>query len=217
MSSPANEKSLELDVNADMLIDIRRSNPRAFSIGYTLTYEQMNGLDITIRGVTGRLLSFQYKRPYRSNGNVFWYYFNNNTGNNQHIMLQLSAIAAAGTGSVYYALPAIATVAQLQSISPNFLAYTYFIDPLDVHILDDHRPHRFEADTSHLICHIHSQRAESVPLIPWAKLKQKLERGEAGIDISSFRENLRRVDHRNRSITANSDGSKFMHLRGIIF
>jgi hypothetical protein len=158
MVSQPNEKTLELNVSSNMLDRIRVDHPNAFLYGYTMQYEEpRNGLDTSLN-LPGdhRLFSFQFKKPKKQRGGIFWFKFNDSTHNLQHNIMRITADAIAPFSSVFYALPAYSNMNDFENDSPNFLPRTWLIDIQDTPLIWDYQAHEFEIDVVNRTFIIHS-------------------------------------------------------------
>lgn len=138
------ERTLELNVCCSMIEDLRRRGLLAYIEGYTLRHEGNYGLDVSIKvPPSARLLSLQFKKPvkcldYRKR---YIFLFNNNKWRDQHLLLLLLSLALSVRGkkpSIYYALPLICDLAELEQRLPNILGETLFVEVLGIPFLGFH-------------------------------------------------------------------------------
>lgn len=142
LSRSISEKTLELNVIANMLEDERKRFQRASAYGFSLQYEARTGLDSTIDvNIPGRptIVAFQFKKPYEMQDGEYTFEINNNRQRNQHNILRLFAVRVGRQGhfSVFYAFPCFVDMTELSINSPNFLRQTRFLDPYYIGPLND--------------------------------------------------------------------------------
>lgn len=127
MPGRVSEKSLELNVSADILALVRASGyPRAYLRGLTQAEENAEGADSVLHlDRYESVFAFQFKAT-RNTTDEEPYKFTINR--RQHDLLFDLVQHAAGT--VYYVFPQIATLKKLLHVTPAFLDETYFV-PLD--------------------------------------------------------------------------------------
>ncbi|MFM7797100.1 MAG: hypothetical protein ACKO7N_10090, partial [Candidatus Nitrosotenuis sp.] len=190
-----NEKTLEINVNADILRRFRR-NARfrhSFIYGFSQYYESRNGLDTSFN-LPGSLniVSFQFKAPIRSSRNVFFFEFNNNDSNDQHNLLYLTAVTVPYTSTVFYALPAFSDINHFANSSPRFLEKTFFIDILDTPPIHDGHRHQFEIDTVNNTFTIHSKKIlDKGKLLSWKDITAKIKTNKAGVKSKIFLQHIK--------------------------
>lgn len=201
MVSQPNEKTLELNVSSNMLDRIRVNHPNAFLYGYTMQYEEpRNGLDTSLN-LPGnhRLFSFQFKKPKKQEGDVFWFKFNDSTHNLQHNIMHVTAAATAPLSTVFYALPAYYEMDNFEDNSPNFLQQTFFIDVMDTPVILDLQTHEFEIDTINRTFEIHSDEILGKGSIwNWDKILKKFYSKEIGISSKLFKTKLENYQNKDK-------------------
>jgi len=190
MVSQPNEKTLELNVSSNMLDIVRQDNPTAFLYGYTMQYEEpRNGLDTSLN-LPGnhRLFSFQFKKPKKQDGDIFWFKFNDSTHNLQHNIMHVTATATVPFSTVFYALPAYSTMDDFEDDSPDFLQQTFFIDVLDTPVILDLQSHEFETDTINRTFEVHSDEILGEGYIQtWDEILKKFYSEKIGISSKLFK------------------------------
>jgi len=190
LSYRPNEKTLELNVISNILESIRSHHPNAYAYGVTMNYEGRNGLDSGLDLTpNASLVAFQFKRVHSVDGNNYWFEFNNNTHNNQHNLITRVAMAVSPPSSIFYALPAFATTFELERDSPNFLLNTFFINPLDIGLINDHQPHYFELDVNTGNFQVHSKDLAHGKAIRWEELHNNIKK-EKIITVKKFKSRL---------------------------
>ncbi len=183
MSLPLTEKTLELNVVANMLEDVRtRFSSRAYAYGYSLTHESTTGLDSSLQLPSGaRFLSLQFKRPYRTRGPDYVFQFNNNTQRNQHNLVWQASVRYSPPISVFYALPCFQDMAEVLVASPDFRNNTMFLDPFWVMPINDMKVHRFHVNPTTLTTTVHSSgHGKSIPLLSWKEVIDEFGREALG-------------------------------------
>ena len=217
MFTPINEKTLELGVHGNMVEDIRTNiSPNAFPYGYTIRYEKKNGLDVSIKDRRGTLVSFQYKKAFKKQGNNYWFEFNNNSERDQHNFLCRTALLSSNGNAVFYALPAFANMSEFAISSPNFLQATYLVNPLDVGPINDKGKHKFELDPTALVAHVHSESRKSVSIIKWEGLRKQIAQRRAGMNLQSIDSSLGHNSDDQFRIFLGSGEYRSLRLKGII-
>ncbi len=197
MKTAINEKTLELNVISSLLKSIRKNFPKAYSIGFDLKQELHGGLDSSIDiSRTFRFLSFQFKKPYRVEKNVYWFHFNNNKHKNQHNTL--CSVRLRTNSVIFYALPLYENLDKLHKDSPNFLKRTYLIDPLNVGGLPDKSIHRFEINVKSKIVDIHSDFKKQVKAKSMDEIIHSFIENKIGNTNKEFKNKIKdRVDKEN--------------------
>lgn len=141
------EKTLELNVCSCIIEDLKRRGIRpAYIEGYTLRYEGVYGLDVTIKTPPQtQLLSLQFKKPLKcfslSNGRRYMFPINNNRFFDQHLLLILHGLALRMLGkhpSFFYALPLVCDTLELERKVDILLRHTVFVNVLDIPFVDFH-------------------------------------------------------------------------------
>lgn len=181
--SSISEKTLELNINENLINEIRRLGStfsRAFIYGFSLRYEGRWGLDsaINLPGTTGFLMAIQYKKhiPWRSKfvKNIWVFEINNNRNRDQHLKLLVASIVL-GHDNIYYAFPLISS-SNIHIISPHFLNRIYFVRVIDF------PPHTFNFTTHLVYIREHQKQAEvmsrekkTVPLLDAEDLLKRIK------------------------------------------
>jgi hypothetical protein len=121
------EKTLELNISAEVLDRVRRQYPNAYLIGMTQERENRSGVDSAIQSVRRFLGAIQYKAAYRPRepGD---YRFSFSAKQLEH----LHSLALRFPGRVSYYLPMVNTRDDLRLGSPSFLTRTARIRAQDV-------------------------------------------------------------------------------------
>ena len=165
--SRISEKSLEMNVNENIVVAIRRWGgvfSRAFIYGFTLRGETRHGFDssINLPGTASFLFALQYKKPISKSVNTYRFLINSDKRKRQHILLLISSILYR---NVWYAFPLIIDSSELSRNSPNFLQRTCFVR------VEDFPPHTFdrnvhlvEIDANRLIGRVFSSEEEKLPI-----------------------------------------------------
>lgn len=128
MPSKVSEKSLELNVGAELLGIVRGSwgFPKTYLQGLTQKKESQQGVDFFARlGPGTRILAFQFKAP-KGPADRLPYRFT--LVSEQHRLLHDLAILA--PDSVFYVFPFYVTPAKLQAECPTLIQDTWFL-PID--------------------------------------------------------------------------------------
>ena len=161
------EKSLEMNVNENIVATIRRWGgifSRAFIYGFTLRGEARHGFDssINLPGTTSFLFALQYKKPISKSGNRYRFSINSDTHKRQHILLWISSLQYR---NIWYAFPLIIDSLELSRSSPNFLQRTCFVRVQDFpsHTFD-RNVHLVEIDANRLIGRVFSSEEEKLPI-----------------------------------------------------
>jgi len=120
------EKSLELNVGAELLWHIRRAwgQKKAYLRGLTQQEERREGVDFFVHlDPATRLFAFQFKAP---KGKVETTPYRYTLVNYQHE--HLHALGAANPGCVFYVFPFYVTPRKLHAYVPKLLSDTWFLD-----------------------------------------------------------------------------------------
>ncbi|MGY5144191.1 MAG: hypothetical protein ACW9XH_06885 [Candidatus Nitrosopumilus sp. bin_32a] len=129
-----NEKTMELNLTAEILQGIRRTNPNAYANGFTIRNEKKHGLDVSFGNVnSNHMTGIQFKAAKSHRSGIYRFEINNNTENDQHLKLFYYAMYTVffpQLPKVFYFFPLIHTVDELESESPNYLSETYVFSPL---------------------------------------------------------------------------------------
>lgn len=166
------EKTLELNITAELLDYFRLFDPTCFFKGLTLWQEGVLGYDESLvqGGTVSELLFFQFKAQRRG---IPYFWINNNRNRDQHNLLLNIALVPR---SVFYVFPLFNTDQDVADSSPNLLQETYFADILDIGPLTP-RWHRAEIDPLTLRATIQSE-PKKVKLIPGKRMVEILKEKE---------------------------------------
>ena len=209
MKTEINEKTLELNVISSLLESARKNFPKAYSMGFSLWNERIFGLDSGIDiSRTFRFLLFQFKKPYKIEGNTYWFRFNNNKRRDQHDLLCEARIDGArigGASNVFYAFPLFENLGKVYEESPNFLKRTYVADPLAIGVLPDSKIHEIAATFGSDEIVIHSEWSKKIKVESLDKILEKFLKNKEGIINKDFLFNL-------RSYVSKSDINFFKNL-----
>ncbi len=137
MIREVSEKTLELNVCAEILADIR-ARPgcgAAYWIGMKQDQEYRNGLDELLRNAPGFHLMLQFKSPSPRPPDTLPYSFA--IGGKQ--LSCLRRLAALHPDAVHYVFPFFNTLRSLQTASPNLLSDTWFLRVRRIPPGDHHR------------------------------------------------------------------------------
>jgi len=138
----ANEKTLELNITHQLLVNYRKS----FAIGTTLGEEGRIGTDSTIR-TPFRAIMFQYKASNPSKGSdgadAFFSINNNYPKRDQHVKLHKLS-RSLGSACVFYAFPLVITDGYFQSNASNLIPSTVFVDVSTMPQFHKGIPHRIK-------------------------------------------------------------------------
>lgn len=151
-----------MNVSENIIRNIRRFYRSAFLQGITLRYEPINGLDVSIDlSEDISLVGLQFKKPKRAHGGVYEFEINSNKKHDQHWKLlggSLLSKILPHTLATMYAFPTFYDIREVAANSPQFIARTYFIDPMEMppDILDN-QSHIVEIDTINNIVHVRSK------------------------------------------------------------
>ncbi len=145
-SNGISEKTLEINICSNLLERIRRNQAyrKAYWHGISMRLERKIGLDVELEPGMGNphlLLGLQFKKPrdknydYRLGKYYYVFKINNNSANDQHIILWLissllHAYAINKFVLIGYAFPKFISNRELYSSSPNFLNRTVFVDAI---------------------------------------------------------------------------------------
>lgn len=113
------EKTLELNLSAEVLSAVRSTFPRAFLLGMTQERESRNGVDAAIQSMRTMLGAIQYKAPLRPRYPDEWEFVLNGLQ-----LVHLQSLERWFPGRVAYFLPRIGTRNELSSNSPLYLQVT---------------------------------------------------------------------------------------------
>ncbi len=118
------EKSLELNVCAEILQIIRTSFPRAVWLGLTQMQERRLGLDELIRNVgPGRHLMLQFKAPWATSKPNYLYKF----GLEDQQYGRLRRLAQRYPSGVYYVFPLYSTWRKVDQDAPDLTRDTWLV------------------------------------------------------------------------------------------
>lgn len=123
MRKVVNEKTLELNVCAELLTLVRRNSPSAYWYGMSNWQEDELGVDEFIRSSRGRLTYLQFKSPHRLRQQGLSVF-----GLNSEQFKNLSKLSRNRPHSTYYALPDLTDLRDLRAASPNLANVTCFVD-----------------------------------------------------------------------------------------
>lgn len=189
MKTEINEKTLELNVISSLLKSARKDFPKAYSVGFSLWRERTHGLDSSIDASrTFRFLSFQFKKPYKVEGNTYWFRFNNNKRKDQHNLLCGARIT--GASNIYYALPLFENLDRLYQESPNFLKRTYVADPLFIGALPDYEIHKLKVTLGSSDVEVHSDFSKTIKVKTLDKILKEFLKKKEDITNKQFIEKL---------------------------
>ena len=113
------EKTLELNLSAEVLSSIRVKFPRAFLLGMTQEREGRNGIDAVIQSVHQMIGAIQYKAPFRPRNDGKWRF-----ALQERQLYHLQSLGKRFPGKVAYFLPRVATRDESRDGSPAFLPIT---------------------------------------------------------------------------------------------
>ena len=120
------EKTLELNVGAELLYEIRMNwgFPRVYLRGLTQREEKQEGVDFFVQlSASARIFAFQFKAPHGPvEGPPYKYTLNHD----QHKLLH--NLALLGKNAVYYVLPFYVTTAKLEKDVPSLVKDTWVAD-----------------------------------------------------------------------------------------
>ena len=133
MRKVVNEKTLELNVCAELLEAIRTTFPKAFWYGLTGGQEKILPVDEFIR-MNGRLSYFQFKSPNRQRRADGCSVFQLSTRQFDN----LRQLSAGRPGATFYALPDLTELKKLRRLSPNLRLMTCFVDIEDMAVFAPH-------------------------------------------------------------------------------
>jgi hypothetical protein len=124
------EKTLELNVCAELLREIRRAFPKAIWLGLTQSQERKVGLDELIRNAgRGRHFMLQFKSPVPTSLEDAHYRFSINT--EQHLTL-MAGVASWFPDAVWYVLPLFSTWNKVDDEAPSLVNDTWAVRAADV-------------------------------------------------------------------------------------
>ena len=165
MIREVSEKTLEINVCAEILADIRaRPGCRAaYWIGMKQDQESRNGLDELLRNAPGFHLMLQFKSPAADPPDTLPYSF----GLSGRQLSCLRRLAALHPGAVHYVFPFFNTLRTLQAALPNLLSDTWF---LPVARMPPGTRHRAECTPGTAV--IYSEPTKE-PLKTWTQLAER--------------------------------------------
>ena len=115
------EKTLELNLSAEVLVLIRSVHPTAYLIGMTQERENRNGIDSAIQAMGTPLGAIQYKAALRPKSKKeYWFSVHANQ------LKHLHTLETYFPGRVAYFLPRVNTKHDLRTNSPHFPAHYEF-------------------------------------------------------------------------------------------
>jgi len=161
-----NEKTLELNVSAELVEYFRIFDPKCYLKGLTLRKEHRRGWDVR---VSGFFTFFQFKAP-RVNG-IFS--LNRTKSKDQHSIL--FNLCRGQRGIAYYVFPYYRNENELSHFSPHMLQNTYFADIAKIGDLPK-RIHSVELDLTRMIAMIYSSEIRKVDLISGKTILEYMER-----------------------------------------
>lgn len=124
------EKTLELNVCAELLALIRKRHPKAVWLGLTQLQEQGWGIDEMLRNAgPGFHLMLQFKSPWPTSREDGEYRFSINT---QQQMAIMAGPAALSPDSVWYVLPHFSTWPKVEAMAPTLVEDTWALKASDV-------------------------------------------------------------------------------------
>ncbi|GBC73270.1 hypothetical protein HRbin04_00667 [archaeon HR04] len=196
MNFPLNEKTLELNISAEILGICRRQDPRAFMFGTTLKQEgkQGYGYDSIVLGrlqQSWRTAAFQFKRALQRKpfSNVYVFQINNNVRHDQHLILY--NMCGGKHLTALYVLPLYITLNDVRSAAPNLLNNTLFADAADIPPQwIDRTPHTLLVYPQRLQGIILSERKE-IKLITIEYIAKSIAEKKIGISIEELRKNIK--------------------------
>ncbi|BEP17892.1 hypothetical protein PYJP_12440 [Pyrofollis japonicus] len=154
ISKGITEKTLEINICSNLIENIRNKPlySKAYCRGISMRLERHLGLDVEVESGTASLafvLGIQFKKAYNKrydfniNKNYYIFKINNNSANDQHIILWLNSYILHNIFKnkfifYGYAFPKFIDNWELHRSSPFFLGRTVFIDALafPINILD---------------------------------------------------------------------------------
>lgn len=143
-----NEKTLELNISAEILYDRRTVNPNCYIKAPSSRREYEFGYDVSLSNLGEHYLIFyQFKAPKPKKGNEYFFTINRNKNNNQHeTLLRL----AGKYNYVQYAFPLIIDITELESYNGNLRYRTAFIPVQNIQIANDKKPHKVKINVNFL-------------------------------------------------------------------
>jgi len=195
-----NEKTLELNITHELLEISRRYDKRAFAFGTTLVQESHLGYDSRILGRLPHswvVSPKQFKRAKRRRQvgrNQFVYIFdiNNNTYNDQHLILY-HHLAGGRRKVAFYALPAIYTPNEFNNSLPHLLNHTFHIDVADINPnWVNRRRHQIHLYPHLGIGILHSEQERRLRAISSEEFIGLIAERQIGVSISTMLENMKR-------------------------
>ena len=185
------EKSLELNVNENLVNHVRKRYPKAFIYGFTVRGEGLHGLDSSIEVAPGTKFYFglQFKKPQRKSGKKYIFMINNNRRRDQHAKLVLTALLL-GPNRIFYAFPLYLTVNELYQDSPNFLSKTRLVDVLSIKNIDNNS-HYVHIEHGTLEIEIRSQSLK-IPSLPGEKFLEIIDK-ITPLDTQEIRRKIQKI------------------------
>ncbi|MEM2738933.1 MAG: hypothetical protein QXK93_08115 [Candidatus Bathyarchaeia archaeon] len=198
MSFSLNEKTLELNISAEILRICRRYDPKAFMFGTTLRQEGSPGYGYDSRAL-GRIPQFwrtavfQFKRALQVRNTPLDYEYtfqiNNNGKCDQHLLLY--NMCGGKPLTALYVLPLYVTLNDVRNAAPNLLNNTLFADVADIPPqLIDRTPHTLLVYPRRLKGIIFSERKE-IKLIHIEEAAKSIAEKKIGISIEELRKKLK--------------------------
>lgn len=178
------EHTLELNVCCSMVEDLRKTlGVQAYAFGYTLRHEGVFGLDVSIQAPPSvNLLSLQFKKPLRCSfahqERRYEFPINDNRWRDQHFLLLLLSLALNLLGksaSVYYALPAICDVPELEQKLPALLEEVFFVNVLDVPLVELRRCKLRVSLSSSPRVTFHCSAGKDVKFYTWSQIRDGIK------------------------------------------
>lgn len=131
MAREVTEKTLELNITAELLSDIRArpGGAAAFWIGMSNFQEAKNGLDeILVSAPSTHHLALQFKSPWPSRPDRDPYRFSVNDHQHGHLL----ALSKIQPDAVFYVLPAFNTLKRIMTSVPSLCRYAWMLRVADV-------------------------------------------------------------------------------------
>ena len=158
------EKTLELNVTAEILQAVRQRFPSAFAFGPSLREEAYLGYDVAVR-----VWVFQFKAPLADHPPDTF-----TLNAKQQEALLHSAMPGQVPSRAYYALPPFRRFAELNRYAPNLLPTVHFLDVRDVgQLADPPERHRVLVDQGRVV--IHRSPYTELKLLRWGDLENALD------------------------------------------
>ena len=200
-----NEKTLELNITHELLDISRRYDRGAFAFGTTLIRESYVGYDSRILGriphswVASPKQFKRAKRRRHIGRNQFVYIFdiNNNTYNDQHLILYYH-LAGGRRNVAFYALPAIYTQSEFNNALPHLLNHTFHVDVADIlpHWVDSQK-HQIYLYPHLRMARIHSKKERKIRVLSSEEFIGLVAEKRIGATISVILENMKRPTRGN--------------------